>query len=322
MENAKLMRPLFYCNMFNADGKRMRAVFEREVSNGTDAYRLWHGSGIPDRDYPRAENDKHLLYVELHGYLAPLGMTEYDLVNHCGDPLAIVELYGGEEERRAHFDKLHKAEQAYTVEIPKALEIESEAIRRLGSAPEHQADYIKKIVDGHISTYLEAKGNGGETFPDFIGAAALDELDLCRELSAKYRMKKQAERAALQAKAEEEHKRKREETNRKANEQIQKAIHVLKHEGVLENEDIRLYREDGGYGSYAIVNHLMRLYGVEVPLRTQGWINEKLISLRIANGRCSDLRSRTRKGGRCSDKIFDCVNALIEKVCAETEAAA
>ena len=53
LENAKLMRPLFYCNMFNADGKRMRAVFEREVSNGTDAYRLWHGSGIPDRDYLR-----------------------------------------------------------------------------------------------------------------------------------------------------------------------------------------------------------------------------------------------------------------------------
>ena len=92
MENAKLMKPLFYCNMFNADGKRMRAVFEREVSNGTDAYRLWRSSGVPDRDYPRAENDKHLLYVELHGYLAPLGMTEYDLVNHCGDPLAIVEL--------------------------------------------------------------------------------------------------------------------------------------------------------------------------------------------------------------------------------------
>ena len=246
MENAKLMKPLFYCNMFNADGKRMRAVFEREVSNGTDAYRLWRSSGVPDRDYPRAENDKHLLYVELHGYLAPLGMTEYDLVNHCGDPLAIVELYGGEEERRAHFDKLHKSEQAYTVEIPKALEIEGEAIRRLGSAPAHQADYVKKIVDGHISTYLEAKGNGGESFPDFIGAAALDELDLCRELSAKYRTKKQAELAARQAKAEEEHKRKREEANREANEQVQNAIHVLMHGGVLENEHIRMYREDGG----------------------------------------------------------------------------
>lgn len=322
MSQAKLMKLLFYGNMFNADGKRMRAVFEHEVSNGTDAYRLWRSSGVPDRDYPQAENDKHLLYVELHGYLAPLGMTEYDLINRCGEPPAMVELYGGREERRAHFDKLHKSEQAYTVEIPKALEVEGEAIRRLGSVPAHQADYVKKIVDAHISTYLEAKRNGGETFPDFIGASALDELDLCRELSVRYRMKKQAERAARQAKAEEEYRRKREEANRKADEQIQEALQVLKHGGLLENEDIRLYRDDGGYGSYAIVNHLMRLYGVEVPLRTQGWINEKLVSLRIADGRCNDLRYRASKGGRCSDKIFDCVNALIEKVCAETEAAA
>lgn len=322
MEKAKLMKPLFHNGMFNTGGKRMRAVFEREVSNGTDAYRLWRSSGTPDRDYPRAENDKYLLYVELRGYLAPLGLTECDLINRCGEPLAIVELYGGEEERRVHFDKLHKSEQAYTVEIPKALEVEGEAIRRLGRDPAHQANYVKKIVDDHISTYLKAKENGGKTFPNFIGAAALEDLALCVELSAKYQMKKHAEHAAWQAKAEEEHKRQCEEVNRKANEQIQKAIHVLKHEGVLENESIQLCREDGGDCSYAIVNHLMRLYGVEVPLRTQGWINEKLISLRIANGRCSDLRYRTRKGGRCSEKIFDCVNALIEKACAETEAAA
>ena len=322
MENAKLMKPLFYSDMFNADGKKIRAVFEREVSNGPDAYRLWRHSGLPDRDYPQAENDTHLLYLELHGYLAPLCMTEYSLINHCGEPLAIVELYGDWEERRKHFDELHKSEQAHAVEIPKALEIEGETIRRLGRDPAHQTDYIKKIVDGHISTFLEAKGNGGETFPDFIGAAALDELDLCRELSAKYRAKKQAERLARQAEAEAERKRKREEANRQADEQIRKAIHVLKHGGVLENEMIRLYRADGGYGSYAIVNHLMRLYGVDVSLRTQGWINEKLVSLKIENGRCHDLRYWTRKGGRCSDKIFGCINALIEKVHAETEAAA
>ena len=247
METSKLMTPLFYNGMFNADGKRKRAVFVREVSNGTDTYRLWRSCGVPNRDYPRAENDTHLLYVELHGYLAPLGMTEYDLIIRSGDPPAIAELYGSMEGRRAHFHELSKSEQAHSVAIPRALEIEGETIRRLGSDPARQAEYIKRMEDEHISTYLEAKGNGGETFPDFIGAAALDELDLCRELSAKYRTKKQAELAARQAKAEEEHKRKREEVNREANEQVQKAIHVLMHGGVLENESIRMYREDGGY---------------------------------------------------------------------------
>ena len=59
METSKLMTPLFCNGMFNADGKRKRAVFVGEVSNGTDAYRLWRSCGAPNRDYPRAENDTH-----------------------------------------------------------------------------------------------------------------------------------------------------------------------------------------------------------------------------------------------------------------------
>lgn len=67
MENAKLMKTLFYNGRFNADGKRMRAVIDREVSNGQDRYRLWRKCGGPDHAYPQAENDTHLLYLELHG---------------------------------------------------------------------------------------------------------------------------------------------------------------------------------------------------------------------------------------------------------------
>ena len=52
MPNAKLMTPLFYQDNFNADGKKMRALFLREVSNGTDTYRLWRRDGKPDREYP------------------------------------------------------------------------------------------------------------------------------------------------------------------------------------------------------------------------------------------------------------------------------
>ena len=173
-------------------------------------------------------------------------MTEYSLIYESGRLPAIVELYGDMDGREKHLSELRKSEQAYTVEIPKALKIEGETIQRLGREPAHQADCIKKKMDEHISTYLEARENGGQTFPDFIGAAALDELALCRELSAKYRAKCLVEDAARQAEVEEEHRKIREETNRKADEQIQKAVHVLKHGGVLENEMIHLYREDGG----------------------------------------------------------------------------
>lgn len=43
-------------------------------------------------------------------------------------------------------------------------------------------------------------------------------------------------------------------------------------------------------GVKIIVNHIMRRYQVDVPLRTQGWINDKLISVTIENGKCEHLR--------------------------------
>lgn len=61
MENSKLMTPLFYGRMFNRNGRKMRAVFEKEISNGTQTYRLWRNAGKPDLEYPRAENDKYIL---------------------------------------------------------------------------------------------------------------------------------------------------------------------------------------------------------------------------------------------------------------------
>ena len=84
MEPNKMMIPLFYGGMFNREGRRMRAAFVREVSDGTQAYRLWRNAGKQDLQYPRAENDKYILYVEINGYLATLGMTDYALADHCG----------------------------------------------------------------------------------------------------------------------------------------------------------------------------------------------------------------------------------------------
>ena len=69
METSKLMKLLFYGGNFNREGRRMRAVLEREISDGTQTYRLWRDAGKPDLDYPRAENDKYILYMEINGYL-------------------------------------------------------------------------------------------------------------------------------------------------------------------------------------------------------------------------------------------------------------
>ena len=67
METSKLMTPLFYEGNFNREGRRIRAVLEREIADGTTVYRLWRGTGKPDESYPRAENVKYLLHVEING---------------------------------------------------------------------------------------------------------------------------------------------------------------------------------------------------------------------------------------------------------------
>ena len=105
--------------------------------------------------------------------------------------------------------------------------------------------------------------------------------------------------------------------NKKAEEMISAAIQSIHEDGILKNTTIVFYQSRYHSSSYSIVNYLMRLYHVDVPLRTQGWINDKLHSATIQDGKCEYLQYLRRKGGRCSQKFFDCMNALIQAVTAQ-----
>ena len=87
----------------------MRAVLEKEISDGTQTYRLWRAAGNPDQSYPRTGNDRYILYVEINGYLAPLGLTEFSLTEICGFEPAAQKLYGGKEKRGAWIDALRES---------------------------------------------------------------------------------------------------------------------------------------------------------------------------------------------------------------------
>lgn len=314
MSTVKLMKPLFYDGYFNDEGRKMRAVFVREVSNGTAAYRLWQSAGQPDLDYPRAQNDAYVLYVEIGEYLAPLQMTEYALIDQCGYPAAIIELYGGKDKRSAYFNQLRDGSPNSDQAISDAVAYESERIRQLGSNPARQADHIRSILEKRVSFYQEAKSNNGESFPDFIGALVQGELATCQELSRKYKAKKHRAAMERQARAEAEEKAFCEEQNHLADQKIQDALLTVKSGGELKNEFIKFFRSKSDIASYSIINYLMRMYEVNVPLRTQGWINDKLVSVTIEDGRCSHLRYMKSKGGQCSQRFFDCMNELIQNI--------
>ena len=316
MSNARLMKPLFYDGYFNRDGKKMRAVFEREISNGEVSYRLWRSDGKPDIQYPRAENDKYLLYVEIREYLVPLRLTDYYLIDHAGFPAAVVELYGSKAGRDEYFDSIRKSGNEAFAEANRR---ESEKTIFLGSDPARQTSYIKQLLDSNVASYVDCKESGGESFPDYVGALILDELDKCVALSAVYRKKKDAEAKERRSKAEAEEKAFCEEQNRLSEQVVQEAIRTIKDGGVLQNQTVKFYSSRYKCSAFSIVNYLMRKYGVNVPLRTQGWINEKLTSVTIENGKCEHLRYMRAKGAQCSQRFFDCMSELIHNVCAETE---
>ncbi len=107
------------------------------------------------------------------------------------------------------------------------------------------------------------------------------------------------------------------EQNAKAEQIVNKAMEILRNGGKLENQIVTFYQSRYEHNSYSIVNYLMRKYGVNVPIRTQGWINNKLGSARIENGKCERLQYYRARGAQCSQKFFDCMNELLAKVNAE-----
>lgn len=62
---------------------------------------------------------------------------------------------------------------------------------------------------------------------------------------------------------------------------------------------------------------LKERYKVGVPLRTQGWICSKLANVTIKDGRCDGLQYYKAKGAACSQRFFDCMNELVQKVIQE-----
>ena len=314
MANANLMTPLFYQDNFNVAGKKIRAVFLREVTNGTDSYRLWRRDGKPDRQYPQGKGDDYILYVELHGYLATLRTTDYYLIDRCGYKAMVAALYGGEDKREQYFDGLRRSggDEA----VLEVLRQEEQKIQELGRDPACQADYIKAILDGHVSTYLESKESSGKTFPDYIGALVLDELPACRELSAIYKSKCREKEQERKAKADAEDRAYCQEHNQRAEQQVQEAIRIIREGGVLQNDTVEFYRSRHDSSACSIFLYLMRQYQVDVPLRTQGWITSKLAAATIADGRCSHLQFWGRKSDRASQRFVACMNELIRAIAA------
>lgn len=313
MSDAKLMKPLFLNYNFNRGGNKMRAVLWREVSNGSDTYRLWRSAGKPDVTYPNADNDKYLLYLECNGYLAPLGRTEFRLICDCGSYFAYQALYGGYPKR---IEFIRKARAESEQALSDLFARENAEIRRMGSSAECQATFLKLWLDEKVEEYQKAKANGGDSRPDFVGALALNELPQCVELFKAYREKRECREQEQRAKAQQERDLKGQEKNKESEALVAAAERSLLEGGAVANVEVTFYKPGRGSLRTKMISHLMAKYGITVPLRTLGWINNNLTqvrverdgSIRVAYQRLANSRS---KG---SERVFQCLHELIDAI--------
>lgn len=185
--------------------------------------------------------------------------------------------------------------------------------------PKAKQKYFERQYHAFLDKACELTGISLDAF---VGEAKYDigmAMYKCVALSAVYRKKEDEVAKERRTKAEAEERAFCEEQNRLSEQAVQEAIRTIKDGGVLQNQTVKFYRSRYRCNAFSIVNYLMRKYGVNVPLRTQGWINEKLTSVTIENGKCEHLRYMRAKGAQCSQRFFDCMSELIHNVCAETE---
>lgn len=103
------------------------------------------------------------------------------------------------------------------------------------------------------------------------------------------------------------------EQNEEAEKLVVQAVETIKNGGRLVNRDVEFYKSRWDSSTYSIINYLARVYGVKIPIKTQGWINSSLAEIEIKNGKMSGGRMR---GKNQSSVIYDYMNELIAAVLA------
>lgn len=98
-------------------------------------------------------------------------------------------------------------------------------------------------------------------------------------------------------------------------EQIKAAIDTIKNGGTIINTDIVFYIDDYHFKRYAIVDYLMRLYGIkDIPIRTRGFIINSLTQLNITPDGAVSYRYWKSGRSKGSQVLFDYLYRLVHAV--------
>ena len=95
---------------------------------------------------------------------------------------------------------------------------------------------------------------------------------------------------------------------------VDAALQIIRSGGTLKNDTLCYYKDDGSFVETSLILYLMREYHIDVPLRTQGWIKERLASATVQEDFCGSVTYYRAKKSPCSQKFFDCMRGLIQAV--------
>jgi hypothetical protein len=298
---SKLMKPLFINGNYNREGKRIRANYLRTVGE----YPLWINDGSPDNEYARYEEDKYYLYIQVGECLAPIGYTEYKIKERAGWEYINKEWYGDYERRSKFFDELRanktweEGNKAVTEQIAK----EERFIQEYSNDNVISA-FLKTEIDNVIKVYVESRENEGKTFPNFVGALFLDELEKCEQLAIIYRAereKKEQERKQVIAEQKE-----------------QKAKEKEQAEKLLIEETEKTFINGGTIKGGDIIVKLADKHNINIPIRTKGWILNSLAESTITVGDYVSYNYRywKTKGATGSQKVYDILGDIRKAITA------
>lgn len=178
--------------------------------------------------------------------------------------------------------------------------------RGLGGSADEFIAYLDKRMEQGVYIPKNMLALAAEIKPENISRYVSSNEEILRlreeQRAAEQAARKQADMAYVA------------ERNQEAQAKVDAAVQILRNDGILKNEDIEIYRSRYDYRVYSVVNHLMRQFGIKVPLRTQGWINDKLATATIRDGVCAHVQYRKTKNGKGSQAVFGYLTELTKAV--------
>lgn len=124
---------------------------------------------------------------------------------------------------------------------------------------------------------------------EFARYAAPDRVETYQRARLDYLAELERKRAERQAALMAEETKRMYEKNEAAQRAVDQAMEVMRSDGKLLNECITICRAAYTSSDYKLVNYIARQLGVDIPLKVQGWINSKLVSVEIKGGRVNSF---------------------------------